>query len=298
MRARDPINVFISVQPDGSTRYYRRTPSGAWTETVSEKNPSSGGCMKVIQDDLWLCQDCTMYAVNGDTSGIESEKREREVVEGVNSLGPHLVPDFGDDGEGEEEFSRTPCDACGTRLAGSRTRFAILGEENPVVFGLSGMEVALIAAGVGVAGVLGYFIWKANWSPAAQGGAAWVASQAATSPAISVASGSSPTVQAVRDPSQNFCSGPGQTQSYCWQDSGNTSVPSVGQPVAVMIYDTTDAQGNQVTPTSSPCYGTVTAVDSNNNVTLYFIGTPDQLFQFPLSYVVTGLQLVGAAVGA
>src|SRR5271156_1624857 len=55
--------------------------------------------MEVIQDDLWLCDDCTLYAVNGDLSGIdysfsgkEAEKRVREVTKGVNALGPNLVP--------------------------------------------------------------------------------------------------------------------------------------------------------------------------------------------------------------
>jgi hypothetical protein len=85
--------------------------------------------MRVVQDDLWLCDDCTIYAVNGDTSGIPDED-EKRVVKGVNALGPHLVPDFDSEtGEGMEEFSRTTCDGCGTRLAGGRHRFAILGPE-------------------------------------------------------------------------------------------------------------------------------------------------------------------------
>jgi hypothetical protein len=69
---RDPIDVFVSVRPDGSAKYYRLTPSGAWTQTMSEKNPA--------------------------------------------------------------------------------------------LLGLSGEELALIAAGVGIAGILGYFIWKASQS--------------------------------------------------------------------------------------------------------------------------------------
>lgn len=92
--------------------------------------------MEVIQDDLWLCDDCTLYAVNGDLSGIDygysgkaAEKRVKEVTKGVDALGPHLVPDFdADDGEGVEEFSRRSCDGCGTHLAGGRHRFAVLGE--------------------------------------------------------------------------------------------------------------------------------------------------------------------------
>ena len=90
--------------------------------------------MKVERDDLWLCDDCTLYAVNDDLSGIdyylsgkEAEKRRKEVTKGVHALGKHLVPDFDSEtGDGIEEFSRTACDACGTRLAGGRHRFATL----------------------------------------------------------------------------------------------------------------------------------------------------------------------------
>lgn len=93
--------------------------------------------MKILQDDLWLCDDCVMYAVNGDLTGIdysysgdEADERAKEVVRGVNSLGPHLVPDFDSEtGEGMEEFSRTTCAGCRTHLAGGRHRFAILGPE-------------------------------------------------------------------------------------------------------------------------------------------------------------------------
>jgi hypothetical protein len=124
--------------------------------------------MEIIQDDLWLCQDCLFYAVNGDTSGIDSEKHEKAVVEGVNALGPHLVPDFDSEtGDGILEFSWRHCDACGTHLGGDRHRFAVLGEaqpategvmriggkrgkrrksrENPTVMGLSGADILLFA---------------------------------------------------------------------------------------------------------------------------------------------------------
>ncbi len=321
--------------------------------------------MEIIQDDLWLCQDCTIYAVNGDTSGIESEKREKRVVEGVDELGPHLVPDFdSESGDGIEEFSWRQCDACGTTLGGDRHRFAVLGEmsqenprgsrlnneerrlwvlndeylykkwqasgqsqkvfirdhraeideyirhgkKNPIGDGISGTELLLIAGGVGLVGLVGYLIYNANWSPAAQGASSWVAGQAG-SPQISVAATESGNAVPSIDPSPNFCTNVGAVQAgsagpspvggqsgYCWQDSGNTSVPAVGQEVAVMIYDYQDAQGNPITPTSSPYYGTVTAVDSNNNVTIAWNGTY-YTSTFPLSYVVTGLNLIGAAVG-
>lgn len=84
--------------------------------------------MKVIQDDLWLCQDCTFVACNG-SRGIELQDPEA-TLKGLASLGPHLVPDFDSEtGDGLEEFSRRGCDACKTRLHGYHARFAILGEE-------------------------------------------------------------------------------------------------------------------------------------------------------------------------
>ena len=92
--------------------------------------------MIIVRDDLWLCEDCMIFAVNGDATGIDDSTRELAVVEGVGELGPHLVPSFDSEtGDGcEEEIgvwcTRQPCDACGSRLHGSRHRFAILGEEH------------------------------------------------------------------------------------------------------------------------------------------------------------------------
>ncbi len=83
--------------------------------------------MKVVRDNLWLCTDCTLYAANGDLTGIDSDKRVKEVEKGVDRLGPHLVANF-DDHEGTDEFSWRPCAACRSKLGGARTRFAILGE--------------------------------------------------------------------------------------------------------------------------------------------------------------------------
>jgi hypothetical protein len=95
--------------------------------------------MKVVQDDLWFCQDCLMVEVNGDYSGIDygsayanPDQRCREIDEGLTKFGPHLVPDFDSEtGEGCEEFSRRQCDCCGSPLAGSRHRFAVLSLLSP-----------------------------------------------------------------------------------------------------------------------------------------------------------------------
>lgn len=86
--------------------------------------------MIVIADGLMLCEDCLMVACNGDASGIESDERVAAVNKGLDALGPHLVPDFDNETErGIHDFSRSPCDCCGTRLHGSRHEFAILGPD-------------------------------------------------------------------------------------------------------------------------------------------------------------------------
>ena len=86
--------------------------------------------MKKIRDDIWLCVDCTLVAVNGDDSGISTEQRTREVNHAIAQLGPNLVPDFDSEtGEGHKEFSHRGCDCCRSGLAGEFHRFAILGWE-------------------------------------------------------------------------------------------------------------------------------------------------------------------------
>lgn len=87
--------------------------------------------MKIIIENLALCEDCTQATVNNDFSGLdyhynkeESEKRYHEITEGLKRLGPHLVHD--DRFEGDE-FSSRACDCCKTHLSGKREYFAILG---------------------------------------------------------------------------------------------------------------------------------------------------------------------------
>lgn len=83
--------------------------------------------MIVIKADLWLCQDCTIVACNGDASGIETQEQAAKVAAGVEALG-YTVSNWDSRGDGTLEFSRCACDSCGSRLAGTRNRFAILGE--------------------------------------------------------------------------------------------------------------------------------------------------------------------------
>jgi hypothetical protein len=75
--------------------------------------------------DAWLCDDCTIVAVNDDTSGIESDERIAEVRAGLDRIGNISCNDDSETGEGQNEFSSSRCDACKSHLAGSRTRFAV-----------------------------------------------------------------------------------------------------------------------------------------------------------------------------
>lgn len=100
--------------------------------------------MRTVRDDIWLCVDCTMAAVNGDVTGVEppyvpgATREEREAAldarieaiwDGLAAYGPHLVPDFdGETGEGHDEFSSRGCDSCPDKSAGELHRFAVLGE--------------------------------------------------------------------------------------------------------------------------------------------------------------------------
>jgi len=87
--------------------------------------------MKVIIENLALCTDCTMAAVNDDYTSLdyhysqeESETRMQEITAGLAKLGPGLCYDGSQE---DDEFSARQCDCCGTRLAGQRSFFCVLG---------------------------------------------------------------------------------------------------------------------------------------------------------------------------
>jgi len=96
--------------------------------------------MDIVQDNLWLCDDCLFAAVNDDYSGLdmhyspeEAETRMQEIQAGLKELG-WLTPDFDSEtGEGIDDFSSRRCDCCGSNLAGERHRFTVLGEDEPKV---------------------------------------------------------------------------------------------------------------------------------------------------------------------
>lgn len=58
-----------------------------------------------------ICADCAMWHANADLSGVEDEGRIAE----VQACSAHVI--VGDD---IDTFSWAPCDACGTRLGGTR----------------------------------------------------------------------------------------------------------------------------------------------------------------------------------
>ena len=85
--------------------------------------------MKIKLDGLQFCADCLMAACNGDYSSFDDAQIEA-AKKGLKRLGPYVVPAFDSEtGEGITEFSRSPCDCCGSDLAGSRHEFAVLEPE-------------------------------------------------------------------------------------------------------------------------------------------------------------------------
>jgi hypothetical protein len=86
--------------------------------------------MKVIIENLALCEDCTFAAVNDDYSGLdyhytekESEIRYNEITTGLTKLGSGLCYDSTRE---DDEFSTRTCDCCKTRLAGKRVPFIVV----------------------------------------------------------------------------------------------------------------------------------------------------------------------------
>jgi len=81
----------------------------------------------LLDDDLWVCVDCMIVAVNGDYSGLTDERCE-EVDAGLEGTGGYVVPNFdgSETDDGIREFSWSPCHCCGSELGGSRHRMAVL----------------------------------------------------------------------------------------------------------------------------------------------------------------------------
>lgn len=81
----------------------------------------------MAQRTVWLCTDCTLFAVNGDLTPIDSEERAHAVEAGCAALG-WLVADYEPGGDGHEEFGVGPvggCAGCRSRAAGEWHRFLV-----------------------------------------------------------------------------------------------------------------------------------------------------------------------------
>ena len=88
----------------------------------------------VINDEYQVCSDCLPVIANGDYTGLDyyyvSEDQSGEIsledkIEaidaGLENAGGYVVA-----GDSIDEFSRAPCDCCGTRLAGMRAMCVVL----------------------------------------------------------------------------------------------------------------------------------------------------------------------------
>lgn len=101
--------------------------------------------MKIIRDEIALCEDCMLVAVTGEADSIDyhygrgespgrgelrdgARERMHEIETGLQTLGRNLVPAFDSEtGKGYDEFSSRKCQCCQTHLAGARYEFAVLG---------------------------------------------------------------------------------------------------------------------------------------------------------------------------
>jgi hypothetical protein len=98
------------------------------TRNAAELTSKALGGVRVASPgaELYMCDDCTIVAVNGDDTGLDDATAAR-VAAGLETLPANTVPNFdGETGEGVLEFTARPCSCCGTPLAGSRHRFAVL----------------------------------------------------------------------------------------------------------------------------------------------------------------------------
>lgn len=83
--------------------------------------------MRIIRDDLWLCHDCHFAAAGVDET-IVDQGQAKATEDGLIALGPNLVPDYNSEtGDGCDQFSHRRCECCGSRLGGSRHRYAVIG---------------------------------------------------------------------------------------------------------------------------------------------------------------------------
>lgn len=89
------------------------------------------------KDTVYVCVDCLQWLANADPSSLDyhydettAAERLEEIKAGERSLvesipGGSIVAG---NGENDDDFSRSPCGCCGSRLHGSRHEFHILAD--------------------------------------------------------------------------------------------------------------------------------------------------------------------------
>jgi hypothetical protein len=83
----------------------------------------------VTHDDLSVCTDCAAILANGTLGMCDDEmdaRHARRMAERWQGTPGHLVPTCGDDDEACDGFHTGTCDGCGSTLAGSRHRAAVI----------------------------------------------------------------------------------------------------------------------------------------------------------------------------
>jgi hypothetical protein len=95
--------------------------------------------LTIVDDTVWCCAECTVFLANGDLSSLDNDPetadaRERAIVSGAArraDAGLQWLPAW-DSEDGEREHSIDPCECCGDRLHGPRTRWALAADTDTV----------------------------------------------------------------------------------------------------------------------------------------------------------------------
>jgi hypothetical protein len=85
---------------------------------------------KILDDDFMVCADCIQAIANDDYSSLDYYYNEQEAADrmaaikaGMEASGGYIATGNSDF---DAEFSRRPCDCCGSSLAGSRHHCVVL----------------------------------------------------------------------------------------------------------------------------------------------------------------------------
>lgn len=108
--------------------------NGDYTSLDYHYDPEEAATLrKAIEEGLEKLGPNLVCDSNVNASAIDVYPREAwveaVVADDTDEGWEKWALDMVDANPGYDEFSRDPCDCCGTTLAGSRTRFATLGEE-------------------------------------------------------------------------------------------------------------------------------------------------------------------------